>query len=622
MFIKGLITLSLVVWLSYGHGQTESVYLHMDKTLCYPGDTVWFRGYIFDGNYLSKISTNLYVELFDNANQLINRRCFPVNTGSSVGQMEFPKKSGLYWLRAYTQNSNFFLESVTIRGLDNRVIIRRKIDEPKSFCVTEECGLLFNSKYAKEGISTTIFPTNTSKYYGKELELVCSYNNFEIARDQFVIDGHQKNIIISQDSLKNFVHGFVKLLFYNADTLITAQDILLPCRSIPIEIIKDTGGYILKINDSANWKYSLAIFKPELHDRSSNIGAALSFPGTARKGDTSYLVYNGIVKSTLGKKAVIKNEELVVMLEKDSFKTTKLLSIDSFGHFNLSGLYFFDTAHFHYMLNGYIGDRLSDIEVSFPLPISPEFAPPDASSIEYDTLIISAQIELPRLDSLKYLKPVYVVADYRKALDNRYTTGRFSWPAHFRYDLIRANKYNYAILDYLRTELPFFDFDITGRYPPGFKNRPVTIYLDEMLVNWQELFNVHINELAYVKVIEDFVDDNPFIRAVSGIGADKLPTLGDPYGSDNGPSAMICIYTRKDKDLRGVQGKLLSIPIKGYDRPKEWRMPDRSTYLWVPFINAKEYKFTLPIGNSDPFELVAEGVDAFGETFHFEKRIN
>ncbi|HEX4372556.1 MAG TPA: hypothetical protein VHZ50_04535, partial [Puia sp.] len=43
----------------------EKVYVHFDKNLYNPGETIWFKAYVFSGNLPSTISKNFYTELSD-----------------------------------------------------------------------------------------------------------------------------------------------------------------------------------------------------------------------------------------------------------------------------------------------------------------------------------------------------------------------------------------------------------------------------------------------------------------------------------------------------------------------------------------------------------------------------
>lgn len=85
----------------------EKVYLHMDNTCYFAGDTIWFSAYTrqtSDGSP-SKISGLLYVELYNNEGYLVERKNVQIINGRGCGNFVLDKKSygGYYELRAYTR---------------------------------------------------------------------------------------------------------------------------------------------------------------------------------------------------------------------------------------------------------------------------------------------------------------------------------------------------------------------------------------------------------------------------------------------------------------------------------------------------------------------------------------
>ncbi|MFX1704988.1 hypothetical protein PV783_13585 [Chitinophaga sp. CC14] len=613
-----LLTLSFFCSLSYaGTAQTESLYLQFDKTICYPSDTCWFRAYLFKNSLPGNVSNNLYVELFDSCGHQVKMKRIPVVNGMTIGQIELPKTAGLYWLRAHTKTSPLFYRSITIRAIDGLVVTRNLYHQNTIPALSSAPGLLFNTIFTSKGISCTIYPEKESKYLGESLRLKLNYYGAQIGNYDFKISNRQRNILISSDSLKGYVHGYINLDFYHRDTLVISQQVYIPCREIAVELTRDTGFYTFHILDSSNWNFAIAVVRGP-RQANQSINDCLSPYLTNGYPDSNWLNYSGRVINTTKKRDIVKDQELVVMIEKDSATKTTLVPIGHLGEITFSGMYFYDTAYLNYMLNGYPGDRLSDIKLEITQESTPQFHPPQPEDYSLDTLYIPATFQLPKLDSLKYLKPVIVSASYKKALDERYTTGRFSWPAHFKFDLIHIDKFNMTIMDYLNVELPWFMLLPTPNSVPSFKGKSVTFYLDEQVVNWRELTFLRISDLAYVKVIEDFPDDSPYTRSISEIGSDAVPTLKNPGGRDSAPAAMICIYTRKGKDLRTISGNLQKLPIRGYDKPLTWQYPDRTTLLWAPFITASEYKFPVP-GPQGQVTLIAEGVNKYGETFHFER---
>ena len=86
----------------------EKVFLHMDNTSYFQGDTIWFAAYTqrTDFSTPSNISHVLYAELYDNDGFLVERKIINMKKGWGRGHfvLERPiQHSGFYELRAYTR---------------------------------------------------------------------------------------------------------------------------------------------------------------------------------------------------------------------------------------------------------------------------------------------------------------------------------------------------------------------------------------------------------------------------------------------------------------------------------------------------------------------------------------
>ncbi|MEC5143357.1 MG2 domain-containing protein [Chitinophaga sp. 212800010-3] len=90
---------------NYGrHYPAEKVYLHLDKDYYAAGETIWFKGYVTLQGMPATSATNLYVELLDKNNNIVQKKLFAVGNGGAPGNFELPEtqKAGVYQLRAYT----------------------------------------------------------------------------------------------------------------------------------------------------------------------------------------------------------------------------------------------------------------------------------------------------------------------------------------------------------------------------------------------------------------------------------------------------------------------------------------------------------------------------------------
>jgi hypothetical protein len=82
----------------------EKLYLHYDKDYYNPGETVWFKAYLFAGNVPSQISTTVYAELIDENGKVIERKTAPVVMSSAAAAFDLSEKltSSTVYIRAYT----------------------------------------------------------------------------------------------------------------------------------------------------------------------------------------------------------------------------------------------------------------------------------------------------------------------------------------------------------------------------------------------------------------------------------------------------------------------------------------------------------------------------------------
>lgn len=85
----------------------EKVYVHMDNTCYFLGDTLWFSAYTRRTNSgrPSRISRVLYAELWNHDGFLVERKLVEMRDGRGSGFFALPDTlySGFFELRAYTR---------------------------------------------------------------------------------------------------------------------------------------------------------------------------------------------------------------------------------------------------------------------------------------------------------------------------------------------------------------------------------------------------------------------------------------------------------------------------------------------------------------------------------------
>jgi hypothetical protein len=117
----------------------EKVHVHFDKSLYNPGETIWFKAYLFSGLLPSPISRNFYTELIDpTTGKMLQRKVTPIFEGTTAGSFDLPLTltNASVIFRAYTTwMLNFdtaFVFSKNIRIVNKNTVADKKPAENKT----------------------------------------------------------------------------------------------------------------------------------------------------------------------------------------------------------------------------------------------------------------------------------------------------------------------------------------------------------------------------------------------------------------------------------------------------------------------------------------------------------
>jgi hypothetical protein len=82
----------------------EKIYLQFDKNIYNPGETIWFKAYLFSGTDPSVISKNFYAELSDGEGNVLQKKTAPLFEATASGSFDIPvsTKSSHLHIRAFT----------------------------------------------------------------------------------------------------------------------------------------------------------------------------------------------------------------------------------------------------------------------------------------------------------------------------------------------------------------------------------------------------------------------------------------------------------------------------------------------------------------------------------------
>jgi hypothetical protein len=150
----------------------EKLYLHFDKATYNPGETIWFKAYLFSANALSLISKNVYAELIDNNGKILQRKVAPVIMSGAAAAFDLPTdlNSPVLYVRAYTRwmlnfdSSFYFVKPIPIVAVKD-VASKKPAANQYSLQFFPEGGDLvqgIESKLAFKATDRNGFPFNVS----------------------------------------------------------------------------------------------------------------------------------------------------------------------------------------------------------------------------------------------------------------------------------------------------------------------------------------------------------------------------------------------------------------------------------------------------------------------------
>lgn len=100
----------------------EKVYLHLDNTGYYMGDSIWYKAYVIrtDSGRPSRLSHVLYVELVDPFGNVLEQQKRPIKDGQAYGNLKMQKSmtDGFYEVRAFTR----YMTNWDAAGIFSRVV--------------------------------------------------------------------------------------------------------------------------------------------------------------------------------------------------------------------------------------------------------------------------------------------------------------------------------------------------------------------------------------------------------------------------------------------------------------------------------------------------------------------
>ncbi|TAE46327.1 MAG: hypothetical protein EAY69_08970, partial [Cytophagales bacterium] len=136
----------------------EKIYVHLDKPIYKPNETIWGKVYLLDANndYASFISDVAYVDIINPRGQIEKTISLAVKNGVAQFDFDLTEVGGLYKLKAYTkwlQNNgeeSFFERSIQVQKTMNPKLLLKIDFLQKSYGAGNEVEAYFEAKDLKK----------------------------------------------------------------------------------------------------------------------------------------------------------------------------------------------------------------------------------------------------------------------------------------------------------------------------------------------------------------------------------------------------------------------------------------------------------------------------------------
>lgn len=520
----------------------ENVYLHWDKTFCMSGDTLWFKGYVLQGSYLSANSTSLMVEMFDERGYLMVMKSFPVVSGIAIGQIEVPDNCspGLYYLRAYTKwQLNFDYKSlyhVPVTIIDtksDKVPVLSKVKRNQESNIVYKDNISMASMQTPKGLEITI-RSDSSTYIDSVLDLHILSSKISGNR-RFILRKNIAETTLFPLTKLQAGHEVDIILTDKNNHVIIQSKTYLPASLLDVDIVTDTisnqqkglNAWKIAIKDTAFVTLSVSVTDAGIDTGRVTINNSISstsfdyqsilnnkFP-SLNFVDSTYISLRGKAQRINSRRKLGKKNLFAFITSKDSSQTFQIIPLDTAGRFNLSNLFFYDTCTVSFQLEDK-ERRAKDVELRFDRFFRPPFIP-DTSSFDFITRTALQQSPLLSVskrrenhfsyDTIGTLKEVIVEEKMKttvEKMDEEYTTGAFRGGINSKgFDLINhPGPVGMNVLGYLESKFPLQVVRNKKGQISGVRHRQdlLLFFLNEMQVDLQRIIELPLTAIAYVKI--------------------------------------------------------------------------------------------------------------------------
>lgn len=608
----------------------ERIYLHLDKSDCIAGDTVWYKAYVTADRLPYVPSTVYYVDLFTEAGKLLrDDKCILID-GVGVGQIKLPDtlKSGNYFIRAHTyyqymhdSTTSLYTPIVVYNAASYQNIRHYAYQRPRTDTIDQyDRGVHLFTTPLDSGIECNITASYPFNRWDRQLTLELKAG--KQAPTEIPITITREHPRQHVHVLLHGVYGNMYLKLTDQRSILSQEVINVPYESPDsVTIHYDTlstaaqgrNVWHVTIKDTSLVNVSVSVTDADkVQPQAVNILDAASALDTVKwaepsrlfASDCQYLELNGIASTEKG--GPLKVREVSAIIGQDSSNDMAIsFPIHGDGSYSYKDFIFIDSFHIDFQRNNHKWN-MDDVKLRIVNKQVPVFTRPKyfelADSLTYkeDTSVIFREDSIyhqPKgFNQMHELKTIVIKVnkykawdDWRHKLNDKYCPGTMITPWFF--DLVHEDVDQYAttIVEYLSRNCSGFTYDIAAPIPsPKIMGNYAYIFINgQQVQNWQ-LMTSQLKDVAFIKVDNDYwgpVDtfEKTFQEMIDAnksnmqkqIEAARDPSPPKPKGSSSPP-------LMKLTGSSGPDGHYAAIMI--YTRhPEDWKFrPSNMHELQLP----------------------------------------
>ncbi|WP_175620409.1 hypothetical protein [Chryseobacterium schmidteae] len=171
----------------------EKIHLLLSKKNYVAGENLWFKSFVFNGYSPSKISTTIFIELYDQNKKILSKKIFPLLNGEGSGSISLPEdlKENIYYIRAYTTWMGNFsddynkIQPITVYNLLSTEKLIKKENAEWSVSLFPEGSTIIDGISTKFAVRLNSDGETPTKWSGFVTELqnpenkIISFNGFD-----------------------------------------------------------------------------------------------------------------------------------------------------------------------------------------------------------------------------------------------------------------------------------------------------------------------------------------------------------------------------------------------------------------------------------------------------------